>query len=69
MTTVIINEKTKAGKSLIEYLRHSKHAQIIEEQKPNTETLQAMKEIEEGKVTSYSSAKEMISTLKQKAGV
>jgi hypothetical protein len=69
MTTVIINEKTKAGKSLIEYLRHSKHAQIIEEQKPNAETLQAMKEIEEGKVTSYNSAKEMMSTLKQKAGV
>jgi hypothetical protein len=69
MTTVIINEKTKAGKSLIEYLRHSKHARIIEEQKPNAETIQAMKEIEEGKVTSYNSAKEMMSTLKQKAGV
>jgi hypothetical protein len=69
MTTVIINEKTKAGKSLIEYLRHSNHATIIEEKQPNAETLQAMKEIEEGKVTSYNSAKEMMKTLKQKAGV
>jgi len=69
MTTVIINEKTKAGKSLIEYLRHSNHATIIEEKQPNAKTLQAMKEIEEGKVKSYSSAKEMMSTLKQKTGV
>ncbi len=69
MTTVIINEKTKAGKSLIEYLRHSNHATIIEEEQPNAETLKAIKEVEEGKVTSYSSAKEMMSALKQKTGV
>ena len=69
MTTVIINEKTKAGRSLIEYLRHSNHAKIIEDKQPNTQTLNAMKDIEEGKVTSYKSAKDLMSALKHKAGV
>jgi hypothetical protein len=69
MTTVIINEKTKAGKSLIEYLRHSNHATIIEDKQPNAQTLKAIKDIEEGKVTSYKSAKDLMSSLKQKAGV
>ncbi|MBN2262818.1 MAG: hypothetical protein JW735_07895 [Prolixibacteraceae bacterium] len=69
MTTVIINEKTKAGKSLIEYLRHSNHATIIEEKLPNTETLKAIEDIEEGKVNSYQSAKDLMTSLKQKASV
>ncbi len=30
MATVIINEKTKAGKALVEYLKNTGHATIIE---------------------------------------
>jgi len=29
MTTVIINEKTKAGKTLLEYLKNTEHATVI----------------------------------------
>ncbi|MBN1927866.1 MAG: hypothetical protein JW798_18685 [Prolixibacteraceae bacterium] len=70
MTTVIIDEKTKAGKTLIEYLRHSKHAVIVENENiPNETTLKAMDEVEEGKVTTYKSTKELMASLKGKAGV
>jgi len=30
MATVIINEKTKAGKALLEYLKNIQHATVIE---------------------------------------
>ena len=41
--TMTVNERTKAGKSLIGYLRN---LGVIEE--PNKSTLAAMKELEEG---------------------
>ena len=46
--TITVNERTKAGKSLIAYL---KSLGVIDE--PNEETLQAMKDIEDGNVTAY----------------
>ncbi|MGV8091189.1 MAG: hypothetical protein AB2L24_04915 [Mangrovibacterium sp.] len=30
MATVIINEKTKAGKALLEYLKNTQHATVLE---------------------------------------
>ena len=44
--TITVNERTKAGKSLVAYL---KSLGVIDE--PNEETLQAMKDIEDGNVT------------------
>jgi len=64
MTTVIINEKTKAGKSLIEFLKHSKQAQIIEEKKPNANLLKSMKEAEEGKVIRANDVNDLLAKLK-----
>jgi hypothetical protein len=64
MTTVIIDEKTKAGKSLIEFLRHSKQAQIIDEKKPNANLLKSMKEAEEGKVIRAKDVNELLANLK-----
>ncbi len=46
--TITVNERTKAGKSLVAYL---KSLGVIDE--PNEETLQAMKDIEDGNVTVY----------------
>lgn len=64
MTTVIINEKTKAGKSLIEYLRHSKHATIIDEKKTEARLLKSMREAEEGKVIQANNVTELLAKLK-----
>ena len=46
--TITVNEKTREGKSLVKYL---KSLGVIDV--PNDETLQAMKDIEDGNVTVY----------------
>jgi hypothetical protein len=69
MTTVIINTRTAEARKLVEFLKTTSYAKIVEENLPNEETLEAIDAVEEGKVNSYSSAKELISSLKKKAGV
>ncbi len=69
MTTVIINTRTAEARKLVEFLKTTSYAKIVEENIPNDETLEAINAVEEGKVNSYSSAKELISSLKKKAGV
>lgn len=54
---------------MVEFLRTTRYAKVIEENVPNDETLEAIDAVEEGKVNSYSSAKELIASLKKKAGV
>ncbi len=54
--TISINEKTKAGKSLIAYLRS---LGVVHE--PNSTTIKAIKELEEGKVTRCSSFEDYLS--------
>ncbi len=51
------------------YLSTTRYAKVIEEKMPNTETLQAIDEIESGSVNSYTSVKEMMQKLKESAGV
>lgn len=58
--TITINEKTKSGKSLVSYLRS---LGVIDE-KPNNETLEAMKDVENGKVTTYGSFEEYLEAFK-----
>ena len=69
MTTVILDTRTTEAKKMLEFLKATSYARVIEENAPNEETLSAIQEVETGKVKSYGSAKEMMSTLKKKAGV
>lgn len=69
MTTVIINTRTSEAKKMVEFLKSTRYAKVIEENELNDETLEAIDAVEDGKVNSYSSAKELISSLKKKAGV
>lgn len=69
MTTVIINTRSKEAKKMVEFLKTTHYATVIEENILNDETLEAIDEVEEGKVNPYSSAKELMSILKKKAGV
>lgn len=69
MTTVIINTRTAEARKLVEFLKKTSYAKVIEEKELNEETVEAIHAVEEGKVNSYSSAKELISSLKKKAGV
>ena len=69
MTTIIINTRTAEAKKMVEFLKSTRYAKVIEENELNDETLEAIDAVEDGKVNSYSSAKELISSLKKKAGV
>jgi len=69
MTTIIINTRTAEAKKMVEFLKSTRYAKVIEENELNNETLEAINAVEEGIVNSYSSAKELISSLKKKAGV
>jgi len=69
MATVIIDTRTDEGKKMVEFLKTTQYAKVIEKYEPNDETIEAMNTVEEGNVNSYSSAKELISSLKKKAGV
>lgn len=69
MTTVIIDTRTDEAKKMVEFLKTTRYAKVIEKYEPNDETIEAINSVEEGKVNSYSSAKELISSLKKKAGV
>lgn len=69
MATVILNTRTTEAKKMLEFLRATRYAKVIEEDLPNEETISAIKDVEKGKVKSYGSAKEMMDTLKKKTGV
>jgi hypothetical protein len=69
MTTVIIDTRTAEAKKMVELLKTTRYAKVIEENEPNDETLEAIDAVAEGNVNSYSSAKELIALLKKKAGV
>ena len=69
MATVIIDTRSEEAKKMVEFLKSTRYARVVEVNVPNEETLEAIHAVEEGKVKSYSSAKELISSLKKKAGV
>lgn len=69
MATVILDTRSNEAKKMLEFLKATRYARVIEENIPNDETISAIKEVESGKVKPYGSAKEMMSTLKKKAGV
>ena len=69
MATVIINTRSKEAKKMLEFLRTTRYAKVLEENVPNEETIKAMQEVEDGNVKSYKSAKDLISILKGTASV
>ena len=69
MTTVILNTCSNEAKKMLEFLKATSYARVIEENIPNEETQSAIQEVEADKVNSYGSAKEMMTSLKKKAGV
>ena len=69
MATVILDTRSTEAKKMLEFLKATRYAKVIEEMIPNDETLLAIRDVENGKVNAYESVKEMISTLKKRAGV
>ena len=69
MATVILNTRSAEAKKMLEYLKSTRYAKVIEEEKVNDETISAINDIENGKVNSYNSANDLMSSLKNKAGV
>ena len=69
MTTVIINTRSTEAKKMVEFLKTTRYAKVVEEKIPNKETLKAIHDVESGKVNSYTSAKDLMQSLKKKAGV
>jgi hypothetical protein len=69
MTKVIIDTRTKEAKKMVEFLKSTRYARVLQEKEPNEETLLAMNEVKEGNVNTYKSANEMITSLKKKANV
>jgi hypothetical protein len=69
MATVILDTRTTEAKKMLEFLKATSYARVIEENVPNDETLSAIQEVESGQVNTYGSAKEMMASLKKKAGV
>jgi len=69
MTTVIINTRSAEAKKMLEFLKSTRYAKVIEEEKVNDETISAIYDIENGKVNSYNSVNDLMLSLKKKAGV
>ena len=69
MTTIIIDTRSTEAKKMLEFLKSTRYAKVIEEEKVNNETLSAINDIENGKVNSYNSVNDLMLSLKKKASV
>jgi hypothetical protein len=70
MTTIIINERTAKGKSLLQFLKKFEGDNFIHiENEPNDETKEAIEDARQGRVTSYKNSKELFASLKSRADV
>jgi len=69
MTTIVIDTRSIEAKKMVEFLRSTKYAKIVEDKIPNEETLEAINEVHEGSLNTYKSTKDLISSLKKKASV
>jgi len=66
MTTIIINERTTKGKSLLEYLRKFEDEGFIQiDKEPNAETKRAISDVQKGKVTRCDNVEDMIKKLNE----
>jgi len=69
MATIILNTRSAEAKKMLEFLKSTRYAKVIEEKKVNNETLSAINDIENGKVNSYSSVTDLMLSLKKKSSV
>jgi ABC-type tungstate transport system permease subunit len=69
MTTIILDTRSTEAKKMLEFLKSTRYAKVIEEEKVNNETLSAINDIENGKVNSYNSVNDLMLSLKKKASV
>ena len=69
MTTIILNTRSAEAKKMLEFLKSTRYAKVIEDKKANNGTLSAIYDIENGKVTSYDSVNDLMLSLKKKGGV
>ena len=68
MATIILNTRSAEAKKMLEFLKSTRYAKVIEEE-VNNETLSAINDIENGKVNSYNSVNDLMLSLKKKASV
>jgi hypothetical protein len=64
MATVIINEKTKEGKRLIEFLRTQNYVTVTEDI-PSAQLIRSMNEAKTGKVIRGKNIHDLLSKLKE----
>jgi hypothetical protein len=70
MTTVIINDRTAKGKSLVQFLKKFEGEDFIYfGEKPNQDVLDAINDVKEEKLNSYKNSKELFASIKKKADV
>ena len=69
MTTIILDTRSTEAKKMVEFLKSTRYARVIEDEKVNNETLSAINDIENGKVNSYNSVNDLMLSLKKKASV
>ena len=69
MTTVIFDTRSEEARKLVDFLKTTRYAKVIDVKIPNAETLQAMEDVEAGLVKSFASVNELMITLKKTAGV
>jgi hypothetical protein len=69
MTTVIFDTRSEEARKLVDFLKTTSYAKVIDEKIPNAETLLAMEDVEAGLVKSFASVNELMITLKKSAGV
>jgi len=65
MTTIILDTRSKEAKKMLEFLKSTRYAKVIEDEEVNNETLSAFNDIENGKVNSYNSVNELMLSLKK----
>jgi hypothetical protein len=65
MTTIILDTRSKEAKKMLEFLKSTRYAKVIEDEEVNNETLSAINDIENGNVNSYNSVNELMLSLKK----
>lgn len=66
MTTIIINECTEKGKSLLNFLEKFNGEEfIVIDKKPNKETIRAIEDSKHGKVTKTKDVSDLMTKLNQ----
>ncbi len=66
MTTVIINEQTEKGKSLLKFLEKFRGEEFIQiDKKPNRETVRAIEDSKKGKVVKSKNVRDLMDKLNE----